>query len=214
MASTLDEFRFSLSNDPKPLERYVPAQRRINASRTGKLFTLVRGDVLRFAAKFTVAFPQPPSTVKTLTDMIAFIDGHKALSFLFMPYSGPSLRKEDTSSVAIAAQTVFAFKHKHLDSSTVKVYVDTVLQTSGYTFSGNNTAPIVTFSVAPGVGKVVRLVALFFVPVVFRETPLEDGEGLADPRDAEVDAPMAFSFDIIEIEPGARFVTATGQSGA
>jgi hypothetical protein len=209
----VDVFDFAIVKEPKPFESYRPGQRRINASRTGKKFVRVLLDVLEFKAKITVGFPQPSDSGKTLTDMIAFADAHKAQSFLYMPYTGPSLRHESTEITATASQKEFAFLHKHLNAASVRVFKNGVEQTSGWAFSGNDTAPIITFTVAPGVST-IRIEADFYVPCLFRKTPLDDGQGLTDGKDPTVDSPQSFPFELIETEPGARWVNPTGMSGA
>lgn len=215
MATVLDIFAFAVAADPLPNERYIAAQRRINAARTGKKFVETKGDVLEYRADITVSFPQPEDSSKVLGDLIDFVDDHKALSFLAMAQGSQSLRQETTLLSSDGIKTVFAFTHKHLDASSVKVFLDDVLVDAGdYTLSGNNTAPIVTFSVAPATGT-IKLVANFYVPCHFAGEPLNDGEGITDnKKDLDDDMPQAHSFELMEIEPGARFVTATGMTGA
>jgi len=216
VATVLDTFTYALAGDPLPFETYRPANRQVNTARDGKKFVLVRGDTLEFVARVVVAFPQPSDTGLDMTDLLDFMDGHKAMSFLYMPYTGPSLSHEIKNIASGASDTVFAFNHRYLYASSVRVYVDDVLQTGGggdYTFSGNNVAPIVTFGVTPGVST-VRLEADFFVPVVMTKTPMEQGQLLADDPAVTSDNPRSFSFEFVETEPGARFVNATGMSGA
>jgi hypothetical protein len=212
----LDVFNFAVAGDPLPFETYRGANRQVNTARDGKKFVLVRGDTLEYRARYVVAFPQPSDTGLDMTDMLSFMDGHKAMSFLVMPYTGPSLRYEIKNIASGASDTVFAFNHRYLDASSVKVYVDDVLQTGGggdYTFSGNNVAPIVTFGTTPGVST-VRLEANFYVPVVLTKDPMDEGQTLADDPAVTTDNPRSYSFEMVETEPGARFVNATGMSGA
>jgi len=70
-----------------------------------------------------------------------------------------------------AATTVFALDSRHIDESSLVVKVAGVTQTGGgtdYTFSGNNSAPIVTFTggSTPGVGEAVTADYEFYWPVV------------------------------------------------
>ena len=210
---TPDLFLFSLAGDPKPFERFAEAQRRTNAARSGKKYVLVRGDALEFVADLTVAFPQPNSVGLDYTDWLDFINANKAREFLYMPITGPALHRENKTYTTDGIITVFAFEHLWIDSSSVRVFLDTgggevEISPASYTFSGNGVAPIVTFSVAPAAGT-LRIQSNFFVPVFFRSSPTENGEGLADPRMMEVDAPRSFEVNLVETEPGARFVNAT-----
>jgi hypothetical protein len=214
MASTLDVFDFAIVKEPKPFESYKPALRRINSSRTGKKFVLVKGDVLEFQAKVTTAFPQPPTANKDLSDMIAFADDHKALAFLYMPFMGPSLRQETITAVTDGTTDTWAFNHKYIDESSVKVYLDGVEQTGNWTLINNNSAPAVKFTSPPATSKTLLIVANFFVPVVFRKNPLEAGTNITDSKIVDEDAPQSFAFEMVETEPGARWVNATGMSGA
>jgi len=208
-----DIFLFSVSKDPVPFERHVEAQRRTNAARSGKKYVLVRGDALEFLSNVTVAFPQPNSLGLGYADFIDFVDNNKASMFLYMPYTGPSLHRENTVFVLTGIQAVFAFEHKWIDSSSVRVFIDTgggevEVSPLSFGFSGNGTAPIVTFAVPPSSGT-VRLQANYYIPVFFLESPTQNGTGLADPRMLDIDAPRSFDVKLIETEPGARFVNPT-----
>jgi len=208
-----DILLFSLAKEPQPYERYAEAQRRTNAARSGKKYVLVRGDALEFKGDFTVAFPQPNSVGLTYTDWLDFIVLNKAREFLYMPITGPALHRENKTYTTDGIETVFAFEHKWIDSSSVRAFLDTgggevEVSPASYTFSGNGVAPILTFSVAPAAGT-LRIQSNFYVPVFFRTSPTESGEGLADPRMMEVDAPRSFEVNLIETEPGARFVNAS-----
>jgi len=215
MASLLDVFQFAVAKDPVPFERYVPAQRRINASRAGSKFALTRGDVLEFRGLVVVAFPQPPDVALDFSDMLAFVDDHKSLSFLVMPYTGPSLRQETKLFATDGTTKLFATNHKYLDSSLVKVYLDDVEQLAGWTLVNNNVTPVVSFTSAPATGQTLKIVAQFLVPCHMVKNPLREGEGLADHGRSETeDTSRSFEFEFVEIEPGARFVNPTGMSGA
>lgn len=216
MASELDIFSFWVAKDPVPFERYLPAARRVNRARSGKKHTLVRGDVLEFKAEYIVAFPQPPTgSVLDFTDMLLFVDDHKALSFLVMPYTGPSMRTETALAVTDGTTKDFALLHKHIDTGLIKVYLDGVLQESGWSVVDNNTAPKVRWVSAPATGQTHKIVAPFYVPCIMLNDPLDEGEGLADPGTSDTtDTPRSFTFEFAETEPGARFVNATGMRGA
>lgn len=67
-----------------------------------------------------------------------------------------------------ASEDEFALDSKHIDASTLVVYVDDVEQESGYSLTGNNTAPIVDFVTPPGVGEVVTADYEFYWPCVFQ----------------------------------------------
>ena len=167
----------------------------------------------------TVAFPQPSFSARDLPDLIAFADDHKALAFLYMPYTGPALRQEtilDTTDgiTTDGIATTWAFNHKYLRAASVKVYLDGVEQTAGWSLVGNNSAPTVVFSVAPTTGQTLMIVSDFLVPVIFKKTPMETGQGITDAKDPDADSPQSFKFEFIETEPGARWVNATGMSGA
>lgn len=212
-------FLFSCVADPQPFERFVEAQRRTNAARSGKKYTLVRGDVLEFRASFSVAFPQPDSVGLTYRDYLDFVAANKAKTFLFMPYTGPTLhREEQTNIVTDGVQTEFSLDHKWVDSSSARAWLDTgggevEISPASFSITGNGVAPKFIFSSAPAAG-VLRLRINFYVPMIFADSPAETGEGLADPRKMEVDAPRQFAISLIEEEPGARFVNPTGASSS
>lgn len=209
-----DIFMFALAADPQPFERFAEAQRRTNAARSGKKWTLVRGDTLEFRATLTVAFPQPASVGLDYTDYLDFVNDNKAATFLYMPITGPSLHREEFTTPSNGLDTNFPMEHKWIDSSSVRVWLDTgggEVEVSPASFSliNNGTAPEVEFTVAPASGT-LRIRGNFYIPVIFAESPAESGEGLADPRMIDVDAPRSFSLVLIEEEPGARFVDPTG----
>ena len=210
-----DVFKFHFARDDDPYEAYVPAQRRINSSRSSVKFVLVRGSQLEYRIKGRVGFPQPASNTEQFPQFLAFVDDHKAESFLFMPISGLSMRQEITSYTAIAAQTVFAFEHRYLRLDTVVVTDNGVVQDdpADYTVSGNNTAPLVTFGSAPGAGRTIVLTASFYVPVHFVNTPFEEGEGIGEENLLYADAPRVLEVEFVEIEAGARFVNKETASG-
>lgn len=210
---TPDLFLFALAKEPQPFERFAEAQRRTNAARSGKKYVLVRGDVLEFRGDFVVAFPQPDTVGLDYGDWLDFVNANKAKEFLYMPITGPTLHRESTSLPSDGIETVFAFEHLWIDPTSVRVFLDTgggevEVSPASYVISGNGTAPIATFGVAPAAGT-IRLQANFYVPCFFRTSPTENGEGLADPGMLEVDAPRSFSVNLIETEPGARFVNAS-----
>lgn len=210
--ATTDVFKFHLSKEEQPYEAYVPANRRVNSSRTGKKFVLVRGAQLEYKLVGQVSFPQPSSHSEQFPQFVVFVHAHAAESFLVMPYTGKFMREEITSYTAAAGQTDFALEHKYIDAGSVTVKVDGVPQTSGWSLVDNNTAPKVRFSVAPGVGKTILVTANFYVPVHFVTNPLKEGEGLAEDGILNEDAPRAISIELVEVEPGARFVDAQAAS--
>jgi len=203
MPSTTDKFAFHLKGKRGAFETYRPAQRRVSSARSGKKFVLVRGDRLQYELEAKVAFPQPGNNESDLIDFIKFVDDHKALAFLVMPYTGDSMRRETTGYVATAGQTDFVFHHKHLEPSTLVVTKDGVPQ-SGATLIDNNDAPKGRIAACTG-GETVVITALFYVPCVFLENPLEDGEGLGDDA-LLLNAPREYDIKIIETGPGDRFV--------
>jgi len=211
-----DIFTFATTKKPLPVERYIAPERKTNTSRTGTKFVRALIDVLEFSAKLTVAFPQIEQTGFVVGDMINFIDTHMVEEFRYMPYTGPSLRREVENIASDTGDTVFAFNHKHLDATSVQVYKDAVLvDPADYTFSGNDTAPIVTFDTSPDIST-IRLEANFLIPVLFSKNPGEKSAGIADAGlgAIDVDSPQSFSFELIETAPGARFVNPTGMVGA
>lgn len=214
MATVLDVFGFAVTKDPRPFESFSPALRRVNASRTGRKFVLVKGDVLEFKGSVTVAIPQPADSGLDLSDLIAFADGHKAMAFLYMPYTGPSLRREALTDSTDGLQQDWALNHRYIDASSVEVYLDGVLQSSGWSLTGNNTAPTISFTAPPAGGKTLLVYANFYIPCVFSKSPLGEGAGITDNKNADADSPQSFAFEVVEIEPGARFVSATGMTGA
>lgn len=92
-----------------------------------------------------------------------------------------------TSSVANGVTTVFPYSFMIADEDDLKVVVDGVVQTSGYTVSGvgNPAGGDVTFSVAPANGlKVLR----YLDPILWRETDYQQfGDFLADTVNRDFD---------------------------
>jgi len=204
--ATTDVFRFHIANDEQPYETYAPAQRRVNASRGGSKFVLVRGSQLEYRLLCEIAFPQPGSHSEQFPQFVIFAHAHSAEAFLVMPYTGKFMREEVTQHAAAAGQTDFAFEHRYIDAGSVRVSVDGVPQVSGWSVVDNNTAPLIRFDTAPGAGATVDLVANFYVPVHFVTNPLREGEGLAQVSAAHENAPRSVSIELVETEPGARFV--------
>lgn len=208
-----DVFNFSMVKNPLPFERYAAAGHRTTAARTGKKYVLTRGDVLEFLGDFVIAFPQPDNVGLDYGDWLDFVNANKAREFLYMPITGPNLHEEVTALPSDGVETVFAYEHLWMDIAFVKVELDTgggfvEVSPASYTFSGNGTAPIITFGVAPASGT-IRLTGKFYVPVFFRTTPTGNGEGLADQSMINVDDPRSFEVNLVETEPGARFVNAS-----
>jgi hypothetical protein len=131
-----------------------------------------------------------------------------------MPFTGPSLRQETVTDTTDGVTKRWYFLHKHLYEASIKVYLDGIEQTSGWVSAGNNSAPYVEFTVAPTTGKTLVITVNFLVPVIFKKTPLDAGQGITDGLDPDADSPQSFKFELVETEPGARWVNATGMSGA
>lgn len=211
MPSPLDVFPFHLALDPVPFETYRPAQRRVSSARSGKRFVLVAGDQLEYYLKAEVALPQPVSSGLDISDFLSFVDDHKAMEFLVMPFTGNLLRRETTSFTATASQTDFPFYHKYLRADTLAVTKNGTPVSASLV--DNNTAPLARLAVGAGGGDTVVITALFYVPAVFLTNPAEVGAGLAEDSYVHADGPRSFEIVMVETEPGARFVSPTTAPG-
>lgn len=127
-------------------------------------------------------FVKVPNQAGTLTwnDFLSFVRAREGAydTFLFKdPLNALFYRTEKTDAdgalgTAIAAQTDFPLVHKFIDASTLKVYKDGIEAVSGWSLVGNDTAPLVRFSVAPGAGVVVTAEYDYYLSVRFKTDPL------------------------------------------
>mgnify|MGYP002622433449 CR=1 FL=1 len=127
-----------------------------------------------FVAEFTVRLPYNSQSIDDWDDFIEAREGAKD-TFLFKAKRTQNYVVTDEAvGTGDGSTTVFALDKKHLDSSTLVVKVNAVTKTGGgtdYTFSGNNTAPILTFNVAPTAGHAVTASYEFYMPVWFASDP-------------------------------------------
>ncbi len=213
MASALDTFDFALLKEGY-YESYPEASKQSSQSEDGFIFQRVKGDRLTFKVPSVfVGFPQPPSTGKDYSDFVAFADDHKILPFLFMPLRFLH-RFESTLDTGDAVKTDFLFKHLFLKISSVQVFLDDVLQTSGFTLrdgaapaAGDVTSinPFIRFTAAPAVDVVVRIEALFHNQVVLMTSPIAEGEWLSDDNELEGKPGISLPMPMQEQMPGGRF---------
>lgn len=91
----------------------------------------------------------------------------------------------------------------YVDASTLLVYKDGVLKalTSDYTFSGNNSAPVITFNSAPANGVVITATYDFYMPVLFAVDPPQGTYLGGAANFGEIDV------ELVEVSPGAHRVS-------
>lgn len=160
----------------------------------------------RFMASFKVSLPRGGQTVDTWDDFVEARLG--ADTFLFMAHR---TQNKTVTAEAVgtgdAVETVFALDKKHIDASSLVVYLGSTQQTGGgtdYTFSGNNTAPIVTFNSPPGGSVAVTADYNFYFPVIFADDdmPVELRAGGTTSATIRHD----ISVRVMELYPGAHLV--------
>jgi len=101
--------------------------------------------------------------------------------------------------------TAFALDSKYIDSTTLKVYKDAVLQSSGYSLGGNYTAPVITFTPAPANGVVITATYDRYDPCTFDTDRLQFrivAQGSADTNAVVEVVGLAWSQDY----PGSHLV--------
>lgn len=108
----------------------------------------------------------------TVGDFLDFVQARQGGydSFLYKArFARHKTQTLEAVGTGTGSATAFALDMKHVDASTLLVYKDAVLQTltTHYTFSGNNTAPVVTFVSAPGNGLAITATYDYYTPVRF-----------------------------------------------
>ena len=141
-----------------------------------------------YVARFAVKTGRNGNTLKTLMDWIETYGGHTGFLFKAADVRNSSATNYNPNREVVAeavgtgdgSETDFNLDMLHLDSSTLKVYVDSVEKTGGgvdYTFSGNNTAPLVAFGVAPGNSSVVTADYDYYMPCVVGQATEPENAG-------------------------------------
>jgi len=133
------------------------------------------GSYGQFIAEGGIRVPMNSQTIATWHAFVTTMQGGYD-SFLYKPHLDV-FKKVTLEAVGTGdgTTTAFTLDSKHIDSSTLLVYKATVLQTGGgtdYTFSGNNTAPTVTFNSAPTLGQAIEATYERYYPVVFVDDDL------------------------------------------
>lgn len=159
-----------------------------------------------YVSRFRVSLPRDGQTVDDWDDFVAARLG--ADTFLFQAHRTQNKTVTDEAvGTGDGSTTVFALDKKHLDSTTLVVKVDGVTQTGSgtdYTFSGNNTAPIITFEAGsiPAGAEAVTASYNFYFPCVFArdDMPPELRAGGTTSATIRHDVPVV----IRELKPGAH----------
>lgn len=111
---------------------------------------------------------------KTLADWISFItalDGSRDTFLFKCLYAANRTQTAEALGSGDGSTTAFALDMRYVDATTLQVFKAGVLQalTTHYTFSGNNTAPVVTFVSAPSGGQAVTATYDYYTPMRFAE---------------------------------------------
>lgn len=162
----------------------------------------------RFAARFKVSLPRGGQTIDDWDDFVEARLG--ADTFLFQAHRTQNKTVTDEAvGTGDGSTVVFALDKKHIDSTSLVVKVAGATQTGGgtdYTFSGNNTAPIVTFEAGstPSGGQAVTATYDFYYPVYFvdDDMPVELRAGGTTSATIRHDIGVR----IAELYPGAHLV--------
>lgn len=161
-----------------------------------------------YVAEFSVRLPRGGYDID---DWMSFVNDRTGGvdTFLFKAHAD---YLHDVTDEAVGtgdgSETVFALDKKYLDASTLVVKVDGVTQTGGgtdYTFSGNNTAPILTFT-----SPVTNLLPVtasydYYMPVWFAEDPPRPRMTKGGPNSAN-SGYIVSGIRIAEQFPGAHLV--------
>jgi len=165
------------------------------------------GDFGRFTARFSLRLPMSSYTVKDWHDFVTDRQG-SADTFLFKAREERNkTRTLEALGTGDGSTTVFALDMKHVDASTLLVYKAAVLQTitTHYTFTGNNTAPVVTFLAAPTGGQAITATYDFYYPVRFASDDIEP-EDLYQTSAQATSIYRVSGVEILEEYPGAHRV--------
>jgi len=119
-----------------------------------------------YAVTFALRFPRDSQTVDTFDTFVQTHLGNG--TFLFKAHRLNNKYVSD-GATGDGSNKVFTLTRKHVDESTLLVYVNSVLQTltTHYTITLNNTTPTITFVTAPGNGLAVVATYDFYMPCWF-----------------------------------------------
>lgn len=163
-----------------------------------------------YAARFDLRLPRGGQTVDDWDDFLEAREGAYD-TFLFKAHR-PKFKTVTDEAVGTGdgSTVVFALDKKHIDSSTLVVKVAGATQTGGgtdYTFSGNNTTPIVTFEAGstPSGGQAVTASYEFYMPVRFVEDPEPPDQRAGGSTSSTVPYTLR-GLRIVEDKPGAHLV--------
>lgn len=150
-----------------------------------------------------------PYASKTIADWTTFIRARQGAydSFLYKCLQADH-RTQTLEAVGTGngSATAFALDMKHVDASTLLVYKAGVLQTltTHYTFSGNDTVPVVTFLSAPSNGQAITATYDYYHPMTLIEGGDDsNGEWLHD-TGSDSTRIVEIAVTMLETYPGAR----------
>lgn len=139
-----------------------------------------------YRATFDVNLPGPgiiDGTLRTYAEWVAFHRTHQGAYDIWLwkeplvefLYKVLTTDTDGQIGTGDNSETDFSLAHRFVDESTLKVYVNSVLQTvtTHYTIQGNNgDAPYIQFVTAPSSGLGVTVEYEFYYPVQFVSDPL------------------------------------------
>lgn len=190
------------------LRPYVyPAQHETTRQELNNGYTLVRAEFSsygRYRVGFRTRLPYSSETNETWQAFLRTMQGGMDM-FLFKDRKTELFYKRTSEAVGTGdgSTTAFALDCKHIDSSTLAVTKNGVAQTGGgtdYTFSGNNTAPIITFNSAPTAGHAIVATYEFYMPVRFANDPVQGTYLGGDSNVGDI------AIELEETNPGAHRV--------
>lgn len=207
MSSAVWPFRFTLR--PKSLEMPTFKTRIAEGNEGNDQRAAEFGDDFKLRVLGSIRFPQT-STGKTLADWLAFVEARLGRydPFLYSPWT-QRYRTVTLEAVGTGdgSTTAFALDSRYIDASTLLVYKAGVLQTltTHYTFSGNNTAPLVTFVSAPTGGQAITATYDRYFPM-FLEDDGHEPVYLAS-QAADASRPVRIDgVELLETAPGGHLV--------
>lgn len=165
------------------------------------------GDDYKLSVSGSLRLPQGSNTLAT---WLAFVEARLGRydPFLYSPWS-QRYRVVTLEAVGTGdgTTTAFALDSRYIDASTLLVYKAAVLQTltTHYTFSGNNTAPLITFLSAPTGGQAITATYSRYFPMFLEDDGSEPVYLTSDAADATRKVRID-GIELMETAPGGHLV--------
>lgn len=165
------------------------------------------GDDYKLRVYGSIRLPQGSNTLAT---WLAFVEARLGRydPFLYSPWT-QRYRTVTLEAVGTGdgSTTAFALDSRYIDAASLLVYKAGVLQTltTHYTFSGNNTAPLVTFLSAPTGGQAITATYDRYFPMFLEDDGSEPVYLTSDAADSTRKVRID-GVELLETAPGGHLV--------